>query len=152
MRICHIAPHLLDTKGLIALWRETLLAQSSLVKNTKSWNSHPHLRPFKIQNNPLGFLSNYLHALVVEGNIRNYNLQQNKIIFPYNSNLPLITTSIEYVLQEWLVLKARYKIRSPHFWLSIKNMPIELHSSFTFQVHAQNELVSCYAFDSYFGI
>ena len=154
MRICHISPKLLDTKGLVALWRETLLAQSAIYKNTRSWKNHAQLRPFKIHKDfsVCEYLSNYLHIIAKEAKNRTYNFDTAKILFTYNNKIPKITTTLEYILQEWKLLTARYKIRSQNFWLYVKNKPIEVHPSFAIQSHARSELVSYYEQDAYFAI
>ena len=47
MRIWSIHPKYLDTKGLVALWRETLLAKNVLEEKTKGYKYHPQLIRFK---------------------------------------------------------------------------------------------------------
>jgi len=41
MRIWSIHPKYLDAKGLVALWRETLLAKHVLEGKTKGYTNHP---------------------------------------------------------------------------------------------------------------
>jgi hypothetical protein len=41
MRLWSIHPEYLDAKGLVALWREALLAQNVLQCNTKGYKKHP---------------------------------------------------------------------------------------------------------------
>ena len=43
MRLWSLHPSLLDQKGLVALWREALLAQKVLQGKTKGYRSHPQL-------------------------------------------------------------------------------------------------------------
>ena len=52
MRLWSIHPQYLDTKGLVALWREALLAQNVLHGNTKGYKNHPQLLRFKGISNP----------------------------------------------------------------------------------------------------
>jgi len=47
MRIWSLHPKYLDTKGLVALWRETLLAKHVLEGKTKGYKNHPQLNRFK---------------------------------------------------------------------------------------------------------
>lgn len=42
MRIWSVHPQYLDAKGIVALWRETLLAKNVLEGNTKGYKNHPH--------------------------------------------------------------------------------------------------------------
>lgn len=46
MRLWSISPQYLDTKGLLALWREGLLAQNVLLGLTKGYRSHPQCTRF----------------------------------------------------------------------------------------------------------
>ena len=47
MRLWSIHPQYLDAVGLVALWREGLLAQKVLVGKTKGYKNHPQLERFK---------------------------------------------------------------------------------------------------------
>jgi hypothetical protein len=48
MRIWSIHPKYLDIKGLVALWREALLAKHVLEGRTKGYRNHPQLDRFKL--------------------------------------------------------------------------------------------------------
>lgn len=52
MRIWSLHPSLLDRRGLVACWRETLLAQKVLRELTKGYTNHPQLERFKATANP----------------------------------------------------------------------------------------------------
>ena len=45
MRIWSIHPKYLDTKGLVTLLRETLLAKNVLKDKTKMYKNHPYYMP-----------------------------------------------------------------------------------------------------------
>ncbi len=66
MRIWSIHPKYLDTKGLVALWRETLLAKNVLTGNTKGYKNHPQLLRFKNTENPLDAINQYLTEIYKE--------------------------------------------------------------------------------------
>jgi hypothetical protein len=66
MRLWSINPAYLDAKGLVALWREGLLAQNVLVGNTKGYKNHPQLIRFKKTINPIGAIASYLRLIVEE--------------------------------------------------------------------------------------
>lgn len=57
MRLWPIHPKYLGTKGLVALWREALLAQKVLQGNTKGYKNRPSLLRFKATNNPEGAIA-----------------------------------------------------------------------------------------------
>ena len=60
MRIWSIHPKYLDTKGLVAVWRETLLGKHVLEGKTKGYKNHPQLLRFKAANNPIDAINQYL--------------------------------------------------------------------------------------------
>jgi hypothetical protein len=60
MRLWSIHPKYLDTKGLVALWREALLAQAVLARETSGYRNHPQLNRFRQTSDPLGAISTYL--------------------------------------------------------------------------------------------
>ena len=79
MRIWSLHPKYLDSKGLVALWRETLLAQNVLRGNTKGYKNHPQLNRFKEQKNPVAAIGKYLDEIVKEAKARGYNFDVSKI-------------------------------------------------------------------------
>src|SRR5690348_843221 len=78
MRIWSIHPKYLDPKGLVALWRETLLGKRVLEGKTKGYLHHPQLNRFKSSSSPLKSLNFYLSAIYEEAKQRNYNFDKNK--------------------------------------------------------------------------
>jgi hypothetical protein len=80
MRIWSLHPRYLDAKGLVALWRETLLAKKVLEGKTNAYRYHPQLHRFKIAREPLYALNYYLHYVWVEAKKRSYSFDKNKYI------------------------------------------------------------------------
>lgn len=78
MRIWSLHPKYLDSKGLVALWRESLLAKHVLEGQTKGYINHPQLDRFKDTTNPLDYLNFYLQEVWRESKLRNYNFNQTK--------------------------------------------------------------------------
>ena len=60
MRIWSLHPKYLDSKGFVALWRETLLAKNVLEGKTKGYKNHPQLERFKNCQYPLEAINSYL--------------------------------------------------------------------------------------------
>jgi hypothetical protein len=58
MRLWSVHPGYLDTKGLLALWREGLLAKNVLEGKTKGYRNHPQLQRFKATPNPVSAIIN----------------------------------------------------------------------------------------------
>lgn len=77
MRLWSISPKYLDTKGLVALWREGLLAQKVLLGETKGYKNHPQLERFKKED--IKVLGYYLSIIWHESKERGYNFDINKI-------------------------------------------------------------------------
>jgi hypothetical protein len=79
MRIWSLHPKYLDSKGLVALWRETLLAKHVLLGKTKGYTHHPQLRRFKNISDPVGAVDHYLSIVVMEADSRGYKFDRQKI-------------------------------------------------------------------------
>ena len=60
MRLWSLHPKYLDTKGLVALWREGLLARKVLQGQTRGYKYHPQLERFKNHNKPVNAIDTYL--------------------------------------------------------------------------------------------
>jgi hypothetical protein len=82
MRIWSIHPKYLDSSGLVALWRETLLAKNVLEGKTKGYRNHPQLDRFKNSENPLGAINGYLSVVYEEAVNRHFNFDRSKFRKP----------------------------------------------------------------------
>jgi len=78
MRIWSLHPRYLDAKGLVALWRETLLAKHVLEGKTKGYRHHPQLRRFKESPDALGAINYYLEQVYQEALARAYAFDNTK--------------------------------------------------------------------------
>ncbi|MCD6035429.1 MAG: Pyrimidine dimer glycosylase [Rickettsiales bacterium] len=92
MRLWSLHPQYLDAKGIVALWRETLLAQKVLDGRTKGYTNHPQLLRFKQHPDPLGAVALYLSYVHTESLARGYNFDQSKIIAPPTGHLISVTS------------------------------------------------------------
>lgn len=79
MRLWSLHPRYLDAKGLVALWREALLAQKVLAGETKGYRHHPQLRRFREQADASGAIAAYLREVQQEAERRGYNFDASKI-------------------------------------------------------------------------
>lgn len=66
--------------GLLAVWREGLLAQKVLLGQTKGYRFHPQLDRFRASRNPTAAIGTYLWAVVDEAVSRGYNFDASKIV------------------------------------------------------------------------
>jgi hypothetical protein len=79
MRLWTIHPKYLDVKGLVALWREGLLAKAVLEGKTKGYRNHPQLIRFKAQNRSSELICEYLHHVLIESQKRGYRFDSDKL-------------------------------------------------------------------------
>lgn len=112
MRLWSIHPCYLDSKGLVALWREGLLAQNVLLGNTKGYKNHPQLIRFKNAGNPLGAIAVYLRHVADEADKRDYDFNKSKIINRRTGKLITVTgRQMEY---EFAHLLKKLRTRDPN--------------------------------------
>jgi Pyrimidine dimer DNA glycosylase len=113
MRIWTLHPKYLDAKGLVALWRETLLAKHVLENKTKGYKSHPQLDRFKNAKRPLDMINQYLSEIYKEAINRNYRFNGNKIDWKFIPDKITVTNGqLDYeVLHLLKKLKARDAIK-----------------------------------------
>ncbi|MGA9994398.1 MAG: pyrimidine dimer DNA glycosylase/endonuclease V [Pyrinomonadaceae bacterium] len=109
MRIWTVHPRYLDTKGLLAAWREALLAQKVLKGETRGYRNHPQLARFKTQSNPVAAIAEYLRSIHREALSRGYKFSEEKIE-PADSPEEISCTRGQ-LLYEWNHLKEKLKSR-----------------------------------------
>jgi hypothetical protein len=103
MRIWSLHPKYLDTKGLVAVWRETLLAKNVLEGKTKGYKNHPQLERFKAAKSPLDAINQYLSEIYKEAVRRGYNFDREKIDWSFKKCKIFVTTGqIEYEVRHLL--------------------------------------------------
>lgn len=79
MRLWSLHPKYLDTKGLIACWRESLLAKKVLEGKTKGYKFHPQLERFKVHPEPIHAIDLYLSVLYEEAAKRGFIFNRTKL-------------------------------------------------------------------------
>jgi hypothetical protein len=79
LRLWSIHPRYLDTAGLVALWREALLAQKVLKGETRGYKNHPQLVRFKNHPQPLKAIAEYLKEVWRESQRRGFDFDKEKI-------------------------------------------------------------------------
>ena len=138
MRLWSIHPKYLDTKGLVALWREALLAQNVLLGNTAGYKNHPQLKRFKETKNPEGAIASYLRGVEKEAKARSYNFDKSKINGRRVANRILVTSGqIEF---ECSHLEKKLKKRDAEKLKFLKSTnEMELHPLFK-EVHGEVEI------------
>ncbi len=109
MRIWTLHPSYLDQKGLVAVWREGLLALQVLSGKTKGYLNHPQLSRFKMQPDPVASISAYLHVIANEADKRSYNFNREKL--PVNIKVKQISVTKGQFYYEINHLKNKLQIR-----------------------------------------
>ena len=111
MRLWTLHPKYLDAKGLVALWREALLAQKVLRGATRGYKYHPQLLRFAKSRNPPTALVAYLKAVHEESAQRGYKFDTAKIgAGRFRGKL---NETRGQLLYEWRHLKRKLKKRDP---------------------------------------
>jgi Pyrimidine dimer DNA glycosylase len=111
MRLWTLHPKYLDAKGLVALWREALLAQKVLRGETRGYRHHPQLLRFAKTNNPPAALAAYLKAVHEEALQRGYKFNGSKIgRGRFHGKLKETRGQLLY---EWRHLKRKLRKRDP---------------------------------------
>ena len=115
MRLWTLHPKYLDARGLVAAWREALLAQAVLRNRTKGYRRHPQLIRFRESRTPVASIGCYLAALHAEASRRGYRFDRRKIARSApRVRLRATAGQIEY---EWRHLRAKLAVRD-RAWLA----------------------------------
>lgn len=112
MRLWTVHPRFLDSKGLVAAWREALLAQKVLAGLTKGYRHHPQLARFQARPDPLAAIATFLAGLADEAKNRGYNFDAGKI--SRRRFHGRMTETSGQLLYEWDHLQAKLRKRAPH--------------------------------------
>jgi len=114
MRLWSLHPRHLDRMGLVACWRESLLAQAVLANRTRGYRNHPQLERFRAQPDPLAAIGSYLEQLAREAQSRGYRFDSSRILRPTGDSMPPLITVTEGQLEhEWQHLGAKLQRRRP---------------------------------------
>lgn len=111
MRLWSLHPGYLDTQGLVALWREALLAKAVLRGETRGYTRHPQLERFKAHGQPRAAINAYLAAVHAEATHRGYAFDRSKI-GPVRAVQPIPVSSGQ-IACEWQHLRNKLSARSP---------------------------------------
>jgi hypothetical protein len=111
MRLWSLHPKYLDPQGLVALWREALLAQAVLRGKTKGYKHHPQLERFTSHQSPRLAINAYLGSIFEEATSRGYAFDHSKV-GPVRA-VARISVSDGQILHEWKHLLQKLSARSP---------------------------------------
>lgn len=110
MRLWTVHPKYLDARGLVALWREALLAREVLRGRTLGYRHHPQLERFRACDTPLAAVNAFLKAVYLEAESRGYAFDAAKIGRCTSRRLTATRGQLQH---EWAWLLAKLKARAP---------------------------------------
>ena len=128
MRLWTLHPKYLDAKGLVALWREGLLARAVLRGETKGYKNHPQLIRFKSRAEPLTAIDAYLQTVLAEAEARGYSFDKGKIGKKIDVAPIVVTTG--QIAFEWNHLLNKLSARSPELFQRSKEIATPECNSF----------------------
>jgi hypothetical protein len=130
LRLWSLHPQYLDTKGLLALWREGLLAQKVLQGKTKGYRNHPQLNRFKTHAFPKKAIGHYLLAVWKEADRRGYSFNKRKLKNRYGK-VAVISITNGQIQYEWKHLQKKLLLRDAKKLKTFsKTRLAKLHPSF----------------------
>lgn len=110
MRLWSLSPKYLDCQGLLAVWREGLLAKKVLKGDTKGYKKHPQLNRFRKSGDALTYIDAYLFGVYQEAERRGYRFSREKIenLKILNKKIKVSSGQVDYEFSHLLKkLKAR---------------------------------------------
>lgn len=129
MRLWSLHPRYLDPQGLVALWREALLARAVLRGQTRGYRHHPQLERFRAHPAPRAAISAYLGAVHAEATSRGYAFDRAKV-GPVRSVAPIVVTHAQ-LAYEWDHLLRKLAARSPAHYRQCRSVDTpECHPAF----------------------
>jgi len=118
VRLWSLHPRYLDPQGLVALWREALLARAVLRGLTVGYRRHPQLARFLAHQYPRAAISAYLGAIHEEAKARGYSFDRSKVGRLRNVERIRVTRGqLEF---EWRHLLAKVAKRSPAHYRKLR--------------------------------
>jgi hypothetical protein len=114
MRLWTLHPQYLDAQGLVALWREGLLARAVLRRETKGYRHHPQLARFRAHPAPVAAINAYLRLVLVEAQARGYAFDRKKI-GPLRPGIRLRATQGQLEFERQHLLR-KLRVRSPQLY------------------------------------
>ena len=115
MRLWTVHPRYLDATGLVALWREALLAQAVLLGRTRGYTRHPQLQRFRTASDPVACIAGYLRVVAAEATSRGYSFNPALIVTSGGPVRRIVETNGQ-LRYEWEHLGRKLQRRSPAWY------------------------------------
>ncbi|CAM5779485.1 pyrimidine dimer DNA glycosylase/endonuclease V [Cellulomonas persica] len=134
MRVWSLHPAHLDRIGLVAGWREGLLAQAALRRPEGGYGRHPQLERFRASTDPLAAIGAYLELLADEADARGYRFDRSRVVAPRTGDPALVDAQLVVttgqLAYERTHLLAKLDARSPADAVRLRADPLRAHPSF----------------------
>jgi len=111
MRLWTLHPKYLDPQGLVALWREALLARAVLRGLTRGYRHPPQLLRFQSHAAPRSAINAYLQGVWREAGARGYAFDRTKA-GPLRATAHIASTTGQ-LAYEWEHLMRKLRARNP---------------------------------------
>lgn len=111
MRLWSLHPKYLDPQGLVALWREALLAKAVIHGETRGYKHHPQLERFSSHPHPRLAINAYLAAVYAEAAYRGYKFNRFKV--GAVRAVQHISVGSGQLAHEWAHLQSKLLVRCP---------------------------------------
>lgn len=122
VRLWSLHPQYLDAKGLVALWREALLARRVLQGRTHGYRRHPQLERFEARPDTLAAIEVYLLGVYAEAVRRGYHFDTTKVDLTAEClPLPVTVGQLHYELHH---LKQKLKGRDRACYRRLVNVGV----------------------------
>jgi len=115
VRLWSISFRYLDKAGIVALWRESLLARAVLEGRTVGYTRHPQLLRFRGYRDPLAAINTYLYHVHRKSIDRGYKFDVSKIDMnrvDVGIRIPVTQGQLDY---ELALLRRKLAVRSPEY-------------------------------------
>ena len=120
MRLWSLDPSYLDAKGLVAVWREGLLALKVLQGRTKGYKGHPQLQRFRAAKDPVAAINRFLKYIYRESVSRGYRFDPGKITMKARCHaLPVTAGQLRFELGH---LRGKLRQRDPQRYARIRGL------------------------------
>lgn len=129
MRLWSLHPRYLDRQGLLAVWREGLLAKAVIAGNTIGYTRHPQLQRFRDHVSPGLAINSYLSAILAEAVCRGYRFDSGKINTTLAKADSIQVTSGQVALER-RHLFGKLAVRDPARLVSLSDVELEVHPLF----------------------
>jgi hypothetical protein len=129
VRLWSLHPRHLDARGLVALWREGLLARAVLAGHTRGYRHHPQLERFRERRDPVAAIDCYLSRVLDEARARGYAFDASRIRYRRCRHGSAAVANGQ-LAHEWAHLLAKLEVRDRPRWTAERRRRPEPHPCF----------------------